>query len=151
MLRESSFGIIPLRRCGADWEVLVIQHRSGGHWAFPKGHAEVGESPTQTAVRELAEETGLSVVRFLKQEPFIEEYHFKRNGVPTDKTVTYFLAEVGNEEIRLQDLELIQYQWIPIEQASHVVTFPQAKALCIKIMQGSKHWNQKLGQNEKGQ
>jgi bis(5'-nucleosidyl)-tetraphosphatase len=115
--------------------VLLIQHRSGGHWSFPKGHAEAGESPMQTAIRELAEETGLSVVRFIEHEPFMEQYHIEKNGVPTDKTVIYFLAEIRNEEISLQDAELIQYQWVSIEQASRIVTFPQAKALCAKIMQ----------------
>ena len=36
---------------------LLIQHQAG-HWAFPKGHANPGESPAETARREFAEETG---------------------------------------------------------------------------------------------
>lgn len=138
MPSEASFGIIPLRRCKSGWEVLLIQHRSGGHWAFPKGHAEAGESPLQTAIRELAEETGLSLIRLIQEAPLVEQYHFTRNGIPIDKTVMYFLAEVGNGEIRLQDAELIHYQWVPIEQASEIVTFPQAKSLCKEIIKRSQ-------------
>lgn len=135
MLSEASFGIIPLRRCSSGWEVLLIQHRNGGHWSFPKGHAEHGESPKQTAARELSEETGLSIVRFLEEEPLVEHYYFQRKGVKVDKTVSYFLAEVGDEEVVLQDAELTYYQWVSIEKASEVVSFPQAKTLCSKIIQ----------------
>ena len=44
-------------------KVLILQHRdtdnTEGHWDFPKGHVEKGESETQTALRELTEETGI--------------------------------------------------------------------------------------------
>ncbi|TDE86698.1 NUDIX hydrolase [Deinococcus sp. S9] len=41
--------------------VLLVRYRSGA-WAFPKGHLEAGETPEQTAVREVREETGVSAV-----------------------------------------------------------------------------------------
>ncbi|MEF2277865.1 NUDIX hydrolase [Deinococcus sp. YIM 134068] len=39
--------------------VLLVRYRSGA-WAFPKGHVEPGETLEQTAVREVAEETGVT-------------------------------------------------------------------------------------------
>ena len=46
-------------------KVLLLRHsstssRGGGHWDFPKGHIDEGESEIQTALRELEEETGIA-------------------------------------------------------------------------------------------
>ena len=39
--------------------ILLIERADNSNWAVPGGHAVSGESPTETAVRELREETGL--------------------------------------------------------------------------------------------
>lgn len=44
---------------GPDWRVLLVNHRKYGKWVFPGGHVEVGESPDDTAAREVLEETGI--------------------------------------------------------------------------------------------
>ncbi len=42
-------------------EVLLVTDRERKNWAFPKGHAEIGETLEQTALREVQEETGYDV------------------------------------------------------------------------------------------
>lgn len=39
-------------------EILLVTLRGESIWTFPKGHVEPGESPEQTALREVEEETG---------------------------------------------------------------------------------------------
>ena len=63
MTLEFSYGIIPFKYDSHGVKVLLIQHLCG-HWAFPKGGAELNEHPIDTAQRELKEETNLDVKRF---------------------------------------------------------------------------------------
>lgn len=133
-MKESSFGIIPLHHSRSGWKVLLVQHGVGGHWAFPKGHAEAGETPQETACRELQEETGLSVIRFISEIPLIEEYSFRRQGKLINKHVTYFVAEVTTASLLLQEEEISDSQWVPVEAVGDYVTFPAAKALCTQLI-----------------
>ena len=52
------------KSCGAivldGGKILVIQ-QAEGHWGFPKGHVEAGETEVQTAIREIKEETNYDV------------------------------------------------------------------------------------------
>ena len=61
MKREKSCGAVVYRYNNDVLEVLLIRHRFGGHWSFPKGHVEEGENEFQTALREVKEETNLSI------------------------------------------------------------------------------------------
>lgn len=133
MLEETSFGIIPFRKNKGRWEMLVIQHHAG-HWSFPKGHPEEGETPLETAKRELKEETGLDTVSLLGETPFAESYFFTKQGNRVKKTVVFFAAKVDGI-LSIQKSELINATWVALSEAQNHVTFPSDKALCRRIMQ----------------
>ncbi len=44
----------------AEGRVVLIKRADNGRWALPGGYAEVGTPPSENALRELHEETGLS-------------------------------------------------------------------------------------------
>ena len=46
-----------------DGRIVLIQRRDNGKWALPGGMVDWGENITTTVRRELAEETGLELVR----------------------------------------------------------------------------------------
>lgn len=133
MSMEESFGILPVKKKGRKgWQVFLIQNRNNGHWGFPKGKANSGESRKDSAIRELKEETGLSIVEFLSDEPFLDHYEYIRGGNRIAKTVYYFPALVqGN--IRLQSKEVHAGNWLPIDQAINKLTYQGAKQLCQKL------------------
>lgn len=129
---DFSYGIIPIRRTENCLQVLLVQHQSG-HWAFPKGHAELGETPQQTAVRELKEETGLGIKFFYPfEEEITENYFFKFQGSLIKKQVTYFVAEVeGN--ITLQQDEIKDSRWLEFPEALLLIDFKESRTIAGKV------------------
>ncbi|WP_456411940.1 NUDIX hydrolase [Oceanithermus sp.] len=79
----------------AAGEVLLIRDRNG-YWVFPKGHVEPGEAPLQTALREVAEETG---VRAEALESLGASRYVNDRGVPRE--VHWFLMR-GEGPVRLE-------------------------------------------------
>jgi 8-oxo-dGTP pyrophosphatase MutT (NUDIX family) len=125
-IRVESFGIVPFLKEEGTWKVLLILHREGSHWGFPKGKANPGETPLQSATRELKEETGLNVVQVLRESPLTEQYQFRRKKQFIVKTVQYFPAFVeGN--LALQEEEIRDAKWMTISEALKQLTFREAR------------------------
>lgn len=148
MLRETSYGIIPLRKRKKEWWLFLIQHHKGLYWAFPKGHAEPGETPLQAAERELGEETGLQIKRLLKEVPFQETYGFTREHSFVQKTVYYFLAEVKGS-VHLQPEEVYDGRWVKLEEAEEFITFPEAKRIYHEAIQHLTYYSKKTYREDK--
>lgn len=122
-----SCGIIPLKKSGGEWKVFLIQHRNYEiYWTCPKGRVEPGETPEVTAVRELKEETGLDVRRFLQKEPLLEEFYWVYQGEKQLKRVLYFIAEVEGQ-VDIQDPEIAHGEWVPLSQAAKRIVHPEGK------------------------
>ena len=133
-VQEASFGIIPLQQEQQIWKVLLILHKGGRHWAFPKGRSNPGETPFDSAKRELQEETGLEVEKLLQETPLIEHYEFRRKGETVVKTVQYFPATVKGT-LRLQPEEIQDAKWVLLKEAMKHLTFREAKEMCMTLIQ----------------
>jgi len=99
---------------------------------FPKGHAEEGENPYETAARELKEETSLYIVEQLDSFPLQENYLFRKKDIIVYKLVDYFLASVGGK-VEILKKELSDFEWVNLPEAKEKVTFKEAKKLCAEI------------------
>lgn len=135
MKLDYSYGVIPVKKVSGEWIALIIKHRKSEFWGFPKGHADAGEPPLQAAARELFEETGMSIKSILVPEPLTEHYQFRFQGTMISKTVTYFIAEVEDEDVILQTEEVEEYRWVPLTDAEKEVTYEQAKSICRQTCQ----------------
>lgn len=113
------------RKHGESYDLVLLRHRFGGHWSFPKGHVEAGENERQTAQREVREETGVRI-RILDGFRESVEY-FPKPGVK--KQVVYFLGEAQNEDLVPQEEEISEVRWAPLEQSGDLVTFANDKRL----------------------
>ncbi len=132
-IEEESFGIIPLRQENGTWQVLLILHQGGRHWAFPKGHGNPGETALESARRELKEETGLDIDELLQETALTERYQFHRKREIVVKTVQYFPARVSGS-LQLQAEEIRDAKWIPLKEAARHLTFKEAKEMCNKLV-----------------
>lgn len=125
MKREKSCGALIYRYIDGRTELLLLKHRFGGHWSFPKGHVEKGENEVQTALREVREETGLSIELHDGFRQSVEYY--PRPNVK--KQVVYFLGHTENQAFKAQEEEISEIRWIEINEALSAVTYKNDRNL----------------------
>lgn len=128
MILEKSCGAIVYRRHHGNLEILLIKHVNSGHWSFPKGHVEEGETEVETALREVKEETGIDIII----DPTFREtvtYFPKKD---TQKVVVYFIAKAKNFEYVPQEEEIAQIKWVDICHATSVLTYENDKTIVNK-------------------
>lgn len=118
MRKEKSCGALVVRRGAESPEILLIKH-NGGHWAFPKGHVEAGETEEETALREVQEETGLTV----KLDTRYREMVTFSPAPRTMKDVVYFAATVLSGTETPQLTEVSDVRWVPFDEAHKFITF----------------------------
>ncbi|HIU42076.1 MAG TPA: NUDIX domain-containing protein [Candidatus Egerieicola faecale] len=129
MEQEKSCGAVIFRKHHGNTELLLIKHTNGGHWSFPKGHVEPGETEAQTALREVREETGLEV----QIDTSFREVVSYSPRKDTIKNVVYFLAWVKSKEIRPQPEEVSQVKWVEISLAPKWLNYDNDRQLVSRV------------------
>jgi len=125
MKREKSCGCIVINEKN---EVLLIHHNAG-HWDFPKGHVEEGETEIQTAVREVKEETNIDV-KVNEKYRYVTEYSPKEDVM---KQVVYFMARNISNDKEAQLEEVSEVKWFDFEKALEKITYDSSKEILKKL------------------
>ncbi|MCB9812446.1 NUDIX domain-containing protein [Candidatus Nomurabacteria bacterium] len=135
-ISDVSYGVIPLRRVGAEWEVFMIHQYSrignNAYWVFPKGHAEASESPIEAATRELHEETGLTIEQLITEPTFSVSYSFLYDGDQVHKTVWFYVATVYGEP-QLDPEEVKEAGWYDLKAAQTKLDYQDTKKLFTEV------------------
>ncbi|MEA2673112.1 MAG: hypothetical protein QOI92_304 [Chloroflexota bacterium] len=110
---------------------LVVGMRRRGRdavtWTLPKGTPHPGETLEETALREVAEETGLEV-RIVEPLSAIE-YAFVQDASRIRKTVHYFLMEPTGGDLSRHDAEFERVRWVPFDEAGSLLSFATEREL----------------------
>ncbi|MBO7250154.1 MAG: NUDIX domain-containing protein [Clostridia bacterium] len=126
MTHEKSCGAVVFTREGGEIKYLVIKSLTG-IYGFPKGHVEQGETEEETALREVLEETGISV-SLLSGFRVEEEYPLPQKE-DTIKRVVYFLGEYCDQEPRYQASELTDALLVDYETAMSLFQFDVSRRI----------------------
>jgi tRNA nucleotidyltransferase (CCA-adding enzyme) len=125
MKKERSYGAVVLNDKN---EFLLIRHRFGGHWDFPKGHKEKGETDRETALREVFEETGLTLE--IGEEQIFQSAYSPKEGV--DKVVEFFVGR-GVGDVVVQEKEITDFGYFTYEEALEKITYDTSKEVLKQV------------------
>jgi bis(5'-nucleosidyl)-tetraphosphatase len=109
---------------------LILQY-GAGHWDFPKGKIEEGETKQEAALRELMEETGLTAEIDDTFEETFQYVFTDYDGQLAQKTVYFFVGKANSRDVKLSD-EHIDYTWLSYKDAVEQLTYDNAKELLKK-------------------
>lgn len=96
-------------------------------WALPKGTPSSGESMEETALRETAEESGLTVEIEAPIGPI--SYVFVRGSTRYFKTVHFFLMHPIGGDTADHDHEFDEVRWVPLPEALRLMTYPTERSV----------------------
>ncbi len=124
---EHSIGALVVKINNSKVEFLLLKYING-HWDFPKGNVEAGESEYETARREIMEETGITDITFI--DGFKEEIHYsyKRDQNLINKKVVFYLAKTNSDDVVLSS-EHTDYIWVQYEEAKKIITYKNSLML----------------------
>lgn len=115
-MKEISAGGVVYQKQNDEWQFLMIVDRYG-KVTLAKGKQEPGETIEETALREIAEETGIGGKLVEHLETIHYDYHHPETKEIVNKEVHYYLVEAYSTEITVQVEEINAVRWCSLTEA----------------------------------
>jgi bis(5'-nucleosidyl)-tetraphosphatase len=130
MQRQFSAGATIFYEGKRGREYLLIQD-GYGHWVFPKGVIEKGETSLEGAKREIFEETGLKDTEFIAGFKEESQFIFTFEAELILKKVTWYLAKSKTKRVKISK-EHQAYKWSKLRSALKLMDIKDNQELLKK-------------------
>jgi 8-oxo-dGTP pyrophosphatase MutT (NUDIX family) len=136
--REFSAGAVVVRRLRGRWWLAAIRPggKPEGVWALPKGQISPGDSAETTALREVAEETGIEGT--LERKLGDIRYVYTWQGERVFKVVSFFLVRYRRGRIGHvppeHAHEIEEARWLPFPEAVGLLAYKGERDMALKAM-----------------
>jgi len=122
-----------------NWWFAAVrpQGKREGTWVLPKGLVDVGETPSETALREGYEETGVNARLSSKLGDI--RYVYTWEGERVFKIVSFYLAQRSSGRIGAipagMELEVAQARWIPLADGPLLLAYGGEREMAAKALE----------------
>ena len=127
MIEKKSAGAVIFNETLGERYYLLLLY-DAGHWDFPKGGIEQGESELDAVIREVREETGITDLKLIEGFRQTISYQFKSTEGEINKTVVFYLGNTSTFKVTLSH-EHRAYAWLKFEDALEQLTFDTARSV----------------------
>jgi 8-oxo-dGTP pyrophosphatase MutT (NUDIX family) len=131
--QERSAGGVVVR---GDETIVIVPTRRGAQGqkvlALPKGHVDPGETPDQTALREVREETGVEADMVEKLGDV--RYFYQRSGRRIFKRVTFYLFSYRAGSLEDHDDEVEEARWMPLAEAIEALSYDGEREMAERAL-----------------
>jgi 8-oxo-dGTP pyrophosphatase MutT (NUDIX family) len=111
------------------------QGKPPGTWALPKGNLDPGETPAETALREVLEETGVQG-RLVEKLGDVKYTYTRRDRVRVFKIVSFYLVRAGRGRLgeieERMRVEVAEARWLPLDEAPRLLAYGGEREMAAK-------------------
>jgi len=141
--KQVSAGGVVFQKHDNAIDVALISVGKNRRWQLPKGQVDPGETPDETALREVREETGLTSELIQPLDTieywYISTYTGRRTKI--HKYVHFFLMRYLSGDVEHHDYEVNEARWVEIRRALEMLAFENEKKIVRSALQAIQSMN----------